>query len=379
MEKDEQTNSTPIEMSDDENNTPYIYIKVYTIRPENFEIFLERKDGTPTIQETLNTINIGVTMDMFRYMGPVVNDLVNKSDSDHIDLGVIDGVNEINYHDNLYMLFNFIRDVISEFSDSDIERLNSYVGTYHKFSNNKLFTELQRKTIKFAKENNIFGTDTGLTSDQIKAVYDFAMLCYFLQIGIGVIAAASMFRIMSRLSNPMQINDIMVKEFPSHEDNVNKAKRVIFILKNPAYLYEPSDEQLASIDVNITEGIDINYQINCICEAFLEKQSQRINQFNQYIEEFIKVNPELTPTQIMEIAKESNIINEDDINKIMFDDKKNRFLMFHEKVTERKKELKRNLLPDEFDVLKAQDTNLLPDDKNSDFRVFYEMVTDRIK
>jgi hypothetical protein len=375
MEETDQLNTMPIDTSDDEYNAPDVYINVYTVRPENFEIFLERKDGTPTIPETLTTCNVGVTMDMIRYMGPIVNDLVKQSGSDHIDLGIIEGVKEINYKDNLYMLFNFIRDVMSEFSDADIEKLNSYFGTYHKFSQDKLFTELQRKTIKFAKENNIFNTGSGLTTNQIQSVHDFAMLCYYLQNGMGVIAAASMLRIISRLSNPMQINDIMVKEFPSHEDNVRKAKRTVFLLKNPAYLYEPFDEELASIEVDIMEGIDIDYQIKCIRETFIEKQNERIDQFNLYIENLMETNPDLTPEQIMKIATESDIINEDDIKRIMFEEKKNRFLLFHENVMERKKELKRNPIPEEFDKLKTEDSNLLFDDKNSEFKDFYEMVT----
>jgi hypothetical protein len=371
----EQYNTMSHDASDDENSTSDVNINVYTVRPENFDVFLQRTNGTPIIPETLSVINIGITMEMVKYMGPIINDLVQNSGSDYIDLNIINGVKEINYRDNLYMLFNFIRDVMSEFQDSDIDKLNSYVGTYHKFSTDKLFTELQRKTIKFAKENNIFNTANGLTSNQIQSVYDFAMLCYHLQIGMGIIAAASMLRILSRLSNPMQINDIMGKKFPSHEDNIIKAKRAYFLLKNPSHLYEPNVEELSSIELDIIEGIDIDYQITCICKTFIEEQNERIEKFNQYIENLMKTNPYLTSEQIMEIANESDIINEDDIKRIIFEDKKSRFLSFHQNVMECKKELKRNPIPDEFDKLKAEDLNLLPDDKNGEFKFFYEMVT----
>jgi hypothetical protein len=346
------------EEDDNEDESDY-NITVFSARPGNFHNYITTgKTECPTKSFK---ISIGMTADTIDYMGPVFQNLVATSESNYIELTTNCNVD---YKDNLLYLLKFIETVSSKYSDEEHKQISEYSNVYHKINAScPLLVNVIKNSTKFARANCLFpNKGKQVNINHVQKVHDFGCLCEYLQIDIGILAASYWFKTLSRLSNPMQINDILDLPPSSHEDNVYRAKRVIYFLKYPFCILEPSRKLLDNINVEIDEHSDINYQIEYIKEQFIDKQRKRFYRFN---EELTEINHKISNQDILQMASKTNYINEDDMRKIEYEFDKKRYISFHEDVLTKENELNRKLTKPEFKEIKDISPHLRIDEKQS--------------
>lgn len=351
-----------------------INISVYVLRPININDFLTY--GTINKPNNSERINIEVDQSIVKHMGPVFNNLV-KSTTDGIIL--LDTPHCIEYEDNILLLFKFIENVISLFSNEEIYELSQMSKSYnYKKIDNQIINKLQNLVFSFATNNDIFPDQLkNITTENIQKINDFGCLCDYLKIEIGILATVLWYRVLLNISTNLNITDIMDILPDTHKDKVYQIKREIYLLKNPCTLLEPSRKTLdkLNIDVDVRDDIDTYYQIYFIKQKFEEEQDKR---FQKFIDEYKdKLGADISESDILAYATESSHLNVDDIEKIKFDYKRTRFINFYNLVKKKEFKLKRCLKQNEFDKLKNSFNSFTKDDikDNTLFKHFYLMVT----
>lgn len=361
--------------SESEDEEADFYVTVYNARPGNFYNFM--MNGTVQQPKKFNKVSIGMGNETLVYLGPVIQGMLNVSESNFIELT---SPNNTDYKDNIILLNQFIEEVSSLFNNEQHVLLSQYVNTYHKPSaQHPLIIRLVKLSQRFAREHNIV-PQKGQSVDMkmVQTVFDFGTLCEYLQIDIGILASSFWFRTITKCSVPLQINDILDIPRFSHEDNVYRAKKELYFLKYPASILEPSRELLDTIELEIDENSDIDFQIEYMKQQFEDEQNQRLNQFNDEIQG----TGELPDEELLKLAKDSNTLNEDDYRKIEYEFTKRRFLAFHQDVLTKEHGLNRKLNKFEFKMMKDASAHLSPqekssdDDKGKDFRHLYNQIVE---
>lgn len=332
------------------------YINVFSARPGNFENYIATgQSGKP---EKYFKVSLGIQSDILQYLGPVLRDMISESESNNIDLNI---ENNVDYQDNLVLLLKFIRNVSLQFSDEEMEQLTDYSNKYHKVTgSNPTVVKLVKCCFPFAREHDIVPKKGQyLNIKHMEKIHDFGCLCEFLKIDIGILAAAFWIKTISRSAAPLQINDILDIPASTHEDNIYRAQKIIYFLKYPCCVLEPTREMLKNINVDIDPDNDIDFQIDYIKQQFIEEQNVRFRKFNDELGAYD--NP--SDDEIMELAKESDSLNEDDIRRIDYEFKKKRYMNFHQDVLSKEHELNHKLNKSEFLMMKDDSPYLHPDEK----------------
>lgn len=355
MELD-NTNAESDNESDNDSDEYDYYINVFSARPGNFEDYIATgRSGKP---QKYFKVSLGILSDSLEYLGPVLREMISTSESNNIDLNI---ENNVDYQDNLVLLIKFIRNVSCEFSAEELAQFTTYSNQYHKVAaSNPTIVKLARKCFAFAREHDIVPKKREpVNIKHMERIHDFGCLCEFLQVDIGILAAAFWIKTISRSATPLQINDILDIPASTHDDDVYRAKREIYFLKNPSCVLEPPREMLSDINVEIDSDNDIDFQIDYIKQQFIEEQNVRFGKFHQELEKYETPSDD----EILELAKKSESLNEDDIKRIDYEFKKKRYMCFHQDILSKEHELNRKLNKTEFQMMKDASPYLHADEK----------------
>lgn len=378
---DEINNDFNGEISDDmeeENEEADFYITVYNARPGNFYNFI--MNGVVQQPKKYNKVSIGINKETLPYLGPGLKEMLDNVDGNIVELK---SPNNTDYKDNLILLTQFIDEVSSVFTDEQHAQFTQYTNTFHKPSaQHPLIIRLINFSQRFAREHHITPQKGEIVNmKMVQTVYDFGTLCEFLGIDIGILASAFWFRTISKNSTPLQINDILDIPLFSHEDNVYRAKKELYFLKYPSCILEPSRELLDTIELEIDENSDVDFQIEYMKQQFEDEQNRRLVQFNDEIQQIKQLSSEelmkLPNEELLKLAKDSSVLNDDDYRKIDYEFMKRRYLAFHQDVLGKEHVLNHKLNKFEFKMMKDISPHLLAQEKKSDdFKHLYTIIVE---
>lgn len=362
------------------DNTSDISIMTYSSNATDFKDYLF--SDIIYKNDERGIINIKVSGDNLKYAGNVLSKLYEERENDTI---VINPPLNVNYEENLLIFFDFISEVVIKFDDSELQQISEFPKIYYpKNFNPDTFTKIKQYAYDFGKKNGMIpqiNEFDKISTYHLQKIHDFSWLCEYLQLDLGIIMSFFWYRVLLCMSSVISLNDDVIMPPPTPIENLYRVKRAVFFLKHPGYILEPTKKMLDEIDLEIDDEIYVENHIESITSQFEAEQKERYDNFADEIKDILNNTTEqLCEDEMLEYAVESKFLNADDIERIKFDYKLQRFFAFHNYIMEieEKTGKKINIHSDDFEKIKKDSVEngiLNEHDGSIDIvRHFYELI-----
>jgi hypothetical protein len=356
-------------MEDIEETPTPIEFSVYAERPFDRDLYIQTQQIH--IPDECERTPLTINTEFLPYLGTGFKDQLEQSTGSVFHLYTPHGVE---YYQNVMILFKFIEEVISEFSESEREQLHALSGVYHRIDRTPILLKLHKMCLKFALAHKLIpqkNGDTIFDKNHVGNIFDFGVLCEDLNIPLGVMCTADLFRYINKFCNPFQIGDMMNLPQISDKEATRLMKRTLYFAKNPDSVYEPNDEDLQHIpDIKLKKGFNVFQQMSLIKKKYEEEeqqQQQRMKLFDTEVQQKkTELQRSLTDTEMTTMCEQSQILTDDDKQSIKMDNnmKSQRFEEFRKEIVSAEDALGHKLCYQELNDLRNNSTILTDTDKS---------------